>query len=56
MQIIRDNLDDNVESIVCDSKEVEAAISRFIKEHAPEHLHKIKKYEDPMPIFERFQV
>jgi len=56
LQIIRDNLDDNVESIVCDSKEVEAAISRFIKEHAPEHLHKIKKYEDPMPIFERFQV
>lgn len=56
LQIIRDNLDESVESIVCDSREIEANIARFIKEHAPEHLHKIKRYEDPMPLFERFQI
>ncbi len=56
LQVIRDNLDESVEAIICDSKEIETSIYHFIKEHAPEHLQKIQRYEEPMPLFERFQI
>jgi ribonuclease G len=56
LQVIRDNLDDDVEDIICDTREMESRIYKFVKQSAPEHLHKIKLYQETVPLFERFSI
>lgn len=56
LQVIRDNLDEDVDQIICDSKDMEARVYHFMKKSAPEHTHKIKFYEDTVTLFERFNI
>ncbi len=56
LQIIRDNLDHDVEGIFCDSKRSESHILKFVKENAPEHSHKIQLYEGHPTLFEKFDI
>ena len=39
-QIIRDNLDNTIESIICDNKDLYKNVSEFINLIAPEFTHK----------------
>lgn len=56
LQIIRDNVDDDVDLIVCDSKSMESRIYAFLKDIAPEHLPKIRYYSESQPLFEKYEI
>ncbi|MDR3551365.1 MAG: Rne/Rng family ribonuclease [Candidatus Babeliales bacterium] len=56
LQVVRDNLDDDVEVVIADTKHDQNAIYKFVKDIAPEYSHKIKLYEDPTPIFEHYGI
>jgi len=56
LQMVRDHLDDDVESIIVDNKASQKAIYRFIKLIAPEHSQKIKFYSGTSGIFEHFGI
>lgn len=56
LQVIRDYLDDDVESIVTDDKVSQSDIYKFIKIVAPEYSQKVTLYTGSQPIFEYFGV
>ncbi len=56
LQIVRDYLDDDVEAIIVDDKEMQAKLYKFIKNIAPEHSHQITYYEGAMSIFDHFNI
>ena len=56
LAIVRDNLDDDVESIICDNKAMQNRVYRFVKNIAPEHTHKVKYYEGPPELFEKYDI
>lgn len=56
LQIIRDNIDDDIDQVICDSRAVESKVFAFLKEMAPEHLHKVRFYEDQPPLFEKYGI
>lgn len=56
LQVVRDHLNDDVESVITDSKENLDSLVRFIKNIAPEHSHKIKFYQEHANIFEVFNI
>lgn len=56
LQVVRDHLDDDVESVIVDSKEDQNTIYKFVKHVAPEHSQKVKFYDLPTPIFEHYGI
>jgi ribonuclease G len=56
LQIVRDYLDDDVEGIIVDDKEMQNKLYKFIKNIAPEHSHQISYYEGVVPIFDHFHI
>lgn len=56
LQAVRDNLDDDVEAVVVDNKEAHDQVCRFVKEIAPEFAHKIKLYQEPPALFDKYGV
>lgn len=56
LQIVRDNLDDDVEEVITDNKEGLNKIYKFVKSIAHEYSQRIKLYEGPSPIFEHFGI
>jgi ribonuclease G len=56
LQIVRDHLDEDVESVIVDNKNDQNMIYKFVKNVAPEYGHKVKLYDGPTPIFEHFGV
>jgi ribonuclease G len=56
LAIVRDNLDDDVEEIISDSKETQDRIYRFVKNIAPEYANKVKYYEGPPELFDRYDL
>lgn len=56
LQVVRDNLDDDVEAVITDDKENQNEIYKFIKVIAPEYTHKIAFYEGAEGIFEHFGI
>ena len=56
LQIVRDHLDDDVESVIIDNKKSQSKIYRFVKQFAAEHSHKIKLYQGPSNIFEFYNI
>ncbi len=56
LQIVRDHLDDDVEEVVVDSAALQNEIYYFVKQIAPEHIAKIKIYQDTTPIFEQYGI
>lgn len=53
---VRDNLDDDIEAIITDSKPLQARIYRFLKSIAPEHTHKVKLYEGSPSLFDQYDI
>jgi ribonuclease G len=51
LQIVRDQLDSDVEAIITDNKKSQNELYKITKQIAPEFAHVIQLYEDPMQIF-----
>ncbi|OGB96873.1 hypothetical protein A3F06_00675 [candidate division TM6 bacterium RIFCSPHIGHO2_12_FULL_36_22] len=56
LQVVRDYLDDDVDSIIVNNKETQYQIYEFIKEIAPEYTHKIKYYSEPPALFDKYGI
>jgi ribonuclease G len=56
LQVVRDHLDDDVDSIVVDDKDAQDKIYKFIKHIAPEYTHKIMLYQGQANIFDHFNI
>lgn len=56
LQVVRDHLDSDVEYLICDSRETESRIYKFVKKMAPEFAHKIRFYGESAPLFERYNI
>ncbi len=56
LQAVRDHLDHDVDEVISDSVENQHAIYKFVKTIAPEQAFKIKLYEGPPSLFEKFDI
>lgn len=56
LQAVRDHLDKDVELVITDNKDNQAQIYKFVKMIAPEHAYKIKYYEGPPSLFEKYGI
>ena len=56
LQIVRDHLDNDVEMVVCDNKDMHSQIYKFVRQIAPEYVSKIRLYEEKTPLFEKFEI
>lgn len=56
LRVVRDHLDEDVETVVTDDQQDQAAIHKFVKSFTPEHANKIKFYQGPPDLFDRFDV
>lgn len=56
-QIVRDNLDDSVEAIICDNEDLHNHINNFINHISPEFTHKNYLYTDEsQSLFEAYNI
>ncbi|MDH3645403.1 MAG: ribonuclease E [Gammaproteobacteria bacterium] len=56
IRAMRDHLDTDVGEIQIDDKSVYAEARDFMQTVMPHNVHKLKLYEDPVPLFTRFQI
>lgn len=56
LQVVRDNLDDDVEAVITNDKDNQHEIYKFIKISAPEYTHKVSLYEGAADIFAHFGI
>lgn len=56
LQIVRDHLDKDVEAIICDNKQTQQTVYKFVKNSAPEYANIVKLYEGDMPLFKYFDI
>lgn len=56
LQIIRDHLDNSVEKIVCDDKDVYDDICNFVKKIAPDLRSRVIYHKEPTPLFEYYNI
>lgn len=56
LQVVRDHLDSDVDLVICDSRETESRLYKFVKKIAPEHASKIRFYGESTPLFERYEI
>lgn len=55
-QVIRDHLDEDVESVIVDEKAKQKELAKYVKEIAPEHSAKVKTYSGKTPLFDRYKI
>lgn len=56
LQVVRDHLDDDVEVIITDDQANLKEVTAFVAEVSPEHKHKIKYYENEIPLFDFYEI
>ena len=56
IRAIRDYLRDDISEILVDSKQVYESAEDFMQQVMPHNLRKLKHYEDPTPLFTRYQI
>jgi ribonuclease G len=56
LQIIRDNLDDDVEDIISDDKKHQQELYKFVQKIAPEFAQRVKLYTGKKNIFDHFEI
>lgn len=56
LRVVRDHLDDEIESVICDDQEELHTIHKFLKALTPEHVNKLRFYSGPPPLFDRYNV
>jgi len=56
LRTIRDNLRRDIGELLIDSKDAYEEAQRFITQVMPHYAERIKFYEDPIPLFSRYQI
>ncbi|MGB8468079.1 MAG: Rne/Rng family ribonuclease [Candidatus Babeliales bacterium] len=56
LQMVRDHLDDDVDTVIVDDKSTQVEVYKFVKMIAPEYLQKVHYYSGPQNIFEKYDV
>jgi ribonuclease G len=56
LQMVRDHLDDSIESVIVDDPKTHTAIYKFVRLIAPEYSHIIKIYDKADNIFQAFNI
>lgn len=56
LQIVRDHLDNDVEEVISDNKEIQKKIYNFARAIAPEYAQRVKLYEGIESLFEHFGI
>ncbi|MBD3273559.1 Rne/Rng family ribonuclease [Candidatus Dependentiae bacterium] len=56
LRAIREHFDEDVEILFTDNKQDQAAIQKFVKNFVPEQVKKIKYYQGPPGLFEKFEI
>jgi ribonuclease G len=55
-QVVRDHLDDDVDVVIVDDKQLQQRLYKFAKGIAPDQAHKIKYYDGTLPLFEKYSI
>lgn len=56
LRTVRDHLDKDVEAVLVDKEEDQKNIYRFIKNTTPEHANKVRLYQGPPSLFDKFDI
>lgn len=56
LRIVRDHLDDDVDTVIVDNKETHVELYKFVKYSAPEYVYKIHYYTGPVDLFEKYDI
>lgn len=56
LQIVRDHLGDDVETVIVDDPKTESKVSNFISRIAAEYAHKVTLYTSDVPLFDFFDI
>lgn len=56
LQAVRDHLDNDVEAVISDNPDNQMRVYKFVKNIAPEHAHKVKYYQGPPSLFDKFDL
>ncbi len=56
LQIVRDHLNDETESIITDSPQMQKHVYSFVKKIAPEYAYIVKRYQGKKPLFDYYKV
>ncbi len=56
LQAVRDHLDYDVESVLSDNATNQAHVYKFVKNIAPEYAQKVKLYQGPPSLFEKYNI
>lgn len=56
IRAVRDYLRDDIDQVVIDSDDAFAEASEFVSMVMPKYKNRIKRYEDSIPLFNRFQI
>ncbi|MFN2566232.1 MAG: ribonuclease E/G [Gemmatimonadaceae bacterium] len=54
--LMRDLFSEKVESVTVDSKQIHNEITEYLKGIAPELLDRVKLYDEPIPLFDKFEI
>ncbi len=56
IRALRDYLRNDINEILVDDEEVHGQAQQFMQQVMPQSLNKLKRYEDPVPLFSRYQI
>jgi ribonuclease G len=56
LRAMRDHLDEDVEMVISDSKIEQESVYKFVKNLTPEFVNKIRFYQGPPSLFDRFDI
>lgn len=56
LQIVRDNLDDDIEEVLIDDRDLQHKVYKFVKGIAPKYSHKIRFWESPPGLLEYYEI
>jgi ribonuclease G len=56
LQVVRDHLDRDVESVICDTRETQSRVYKFVKKIAPEHASKVVLAKSKSNVFAKYEV
>jgi ribonuclease G len=56
LQIIRDHLDDSIEEVIVDDRDMQHRVHRFVKDIAPEYADRVKIYAQTDSIFDHYDL
>ncbi len=56
LQVVRDNLDDDIEEVIIDDKDTQNKVYKFVKGIAPEFTNKIKLWNKQADLFDYYEI